>query len=139
MQCVYRIRIPWRRAWQPTPVFLPGESHKQRSLVCYSQQDCEESDTTEQLAHTHTHSKHTMYTYCFYYAVAKSCATLCDPMHCSLSSSSVHGISQTRILERALISLTQGLNPHLLHWQADSLPLSHQASPYIHIAYMQGL
>ena len=28
-------RIPWRRAWQPTPVFLPGESHRQRSLVGY--------------------------------------------------------------------------------------------------------
>ena len=28
--------IPWRRAWQPTPVFLPGESHGQRSLVGYS-------------------------------------------------------------------------------------------------------
>ena len=28
-------KIPWRRAWQPTPVFLPGESHGQRSLVCY--------------------------------------------------------------------------------------------------------
>ena len=27
---------PWRRAWQPTPVFLPGESHGQRSLVGYS-------------------------------------------------------------------------------------------------------
>ena len=26
-------KIPWRRAWQPTPVFLPGESHEQRSLV----------------------------------------------------------------------------------------------------------
>ena len=28
--------IPWRRAWQPTPIFLPGESHGQRSLVSYS-------------------------------------------------------------------------------------------------------
>ena len=28
--------IPWRRAWQPTPVFLPGEAHGQRSLVSYS-------------------------------------------------------------------------------------------------------
>ena len=27
---------PWRRAWLPTPVFLPGESHGQRSLVGYS-------------------------------------------------------------------------------------------------------
>ena len=26
-------KIPWRRAWQPTPVFLPGDSHEQRSLV----------------------------------------------------------------------------------------------------------
>ena len=29
-------KVPWRRAWQPTPVFLPGESHGQRSLVSYS-------------------------------------------------------------------------------------------------------
>ena len=28
-------KIAWRRAWQPTPVFLPGESHGQRSLVSY--------------------------------------------------------------------------------------------------------
>ena len=29
-------KFPWRRAWQPTPVFLPGESHEQRSLVACS-------------------------------------------------------------------------------------------------------
>ena len=29
-------KIPWRRAWKPTPVFLPGESHGQKSLVGYS-------------------------------------------------------------------------------------------------------
>ena len=29
-------KIPWWRAWQPTPVFLPGESHGQRSLAGYS-------------------------------------------------------------------------------------------------------
>ena len=29
---------PWKRAWQPTPVFLPGEIHRQRSLVGYSPQ-----------------------------------------------------------------------------------------------------
>ena len=28
--------VPWRRKWQPTPVFLPGEFHGQRSLVAYS-------------------------------------------------------------------------------------------------------
>ena len=29
-------KIAWRRKWQPTPVFLPGESHEQRSLAGYS-------------------------------------------------------------------------------------------------------
>ena len=29
-------KMPWRKKWQPTPVFLPGESHGQRSLVGYS-------------------------------------------------------------------------------------------------------
>ena len=29
-------KISWRRAWQPTPVFLPGESHGYRSLAGYS-------------------------------------------------------------------------------------------------------
>ena len=35
-------KIPWKRAWQPTPVFLPGESHGQRSLVGYSLWGCTE-------------------------------------------------------------------------------------------------
>ena len=33
-------KIPWRRAWQPTPVFLPGRSHGQRSLEGYSPWAC---------------------------------------------------------------------------------------------------
>ena len=37
----------WRRKWQPTPVFLPGESHGRRSLVGCSPWGCTESDTTE--------------------------------------------------------------------------------------------
>ena len=41
---------PWRRKWQPTPVFLPGESHGQRSLAGYSPWDHKESDTTERLS-----------------------------------------------------------------------------------------
>ena len=39
----------WRRKWQPTPVFLSGESQRQRSLVGYSPWGREESNTTEQL------------------------------------------------------------------------------------------
>ena len=42
-------KIPWRRKWQPTPAFLPGESHGRRSLVGYSPRGCKESDTTERL------------------------------------------------------------------------------------------
>ena len=40
-------KIPWRRAWQPTAVFLPGESHGQRSLVGYGPSEHKESDMTE--------------------------------------------------------------------------------------------
>ena len=40
-------RFPWRRKWQPTPVFLPGESHGRRNPVGYSPRGCKESDTTE--------------------------------------------------------------------------------------------
>ena len=29
-------KVPWRKKWQPTPVFLPGETHGQRNLVGYS-------------------------------------------------------------------------------------------------------
>ena len=48
-------KIPWRRKWQPTPVFLPGESHGQRSLAGYSPQGYTESNTTEA---TMSSSKH---------------------------------------------------------------------------------
>ena len=40
-------KTPWRRPWQPTPVFLPGESHGQRGLAGYSPKGYKESDTTE--------------------------------------------------------------------------------------------
>ena len=40
---------PWRREWLPTPIFLPGEFHWQRSLVDYSPWGYKESDTTEWL------------------------------------------------------------------------------------------
>ena len=45
-------KIPWRRAWQPTPGVLPGESHGQRSLVGYSPWGHRESDMTEETEHT---------------------------------------------------------------------------------------
>ena len=52
--------VPWRREWLPTPVFLPGEFHGQRSLVGYIPWGRKELDTAEGLTHTHTHT-HTQY------------------------------------------------------------------------------
>ena len=43
-------KIPWRRTWQPTLVFLPGKSPGQRSLEGYSPWGHKESDTAEQLS-----------------------------------------------------------------------------------------
>ena len=40
-------KIPWKREWLPTPLFLPGEFHGQRNLAGYSPWGCKESDTTE--------------------------------------------------------------------------------------------
>ena len=48
-------KIPWKREWQPTPVFLPREFHGQGSLIGYSSWGCKELDTAEQLTlHTFT-------------------------------------------------------------------------------------
>ena len=41
-------RVPWRRKWQPPPVFLPAKFHGQRSLVGHSPRGCRESDVTQQ-------------------------------------------------------------------------------------------
>ena len=41
-------KIPWRRKWQPTPVFLLGNSHRQRNLSGYSPWGCSESDAAKQ-------------------------------------------------------------------------------------------
>ena len=61
-------KIPWRRAWQPTPVFLPGESDGQRSLADYSPWDHKELDTTEVTVHTHRNiyaKKHKLFLVCY--------------------------------------------------------------------------
>ena len=43
-------KIPWRRNWEPTPVFLPGKCHGQRSQAVCSPWGCKQSDPTEQLS-----------------------------------------------------------------------------------------
>ena len=51
--CPWVRKILWRREWQPTPVFLLGELHGQRSLAGYSPWGGKKSDMTEWLTHTH--------------------------------------------------------------------------------------
>ena len=57
-------KIPWSRKWQPTPVFLPEESHRQRSLGGHSPWGHKESDTTEVTWHAHTVHLHCCINYC---------------------------------------------------------------------------
>ena len=72
-------------------------------------------------------------------------ATLCDPMNCSLPGSSVHGISQARILECVAISFSKGsfwprdqIQVSCI-WQVDSLPLSHQRkNSHVEIQIVRG-
>ena len=81
-------KIPWRRKWQPTSLFLPGKIHRQRSLVGYNPRGRKESDMT---------------------ASAKSlqlCPTLCNPIDRSPPGSPVPGILQARTLEWVVISLS---------------------------------
>ena len=66
--------------------------------------------------------------------VAKSCLTLCDPWNVAYQTPLSMGFPRQECWSRLPfpspgIFLTQGLNPCLLHWQANSLPLSHQGSP----------
>ena len=67
--------------------------------------------------------------------------TLCHPMDCSPPGSSVHGFSQAGILEWIAISSSRGSSQpkdqtrllRLLHWQVDSLPLSHMGSSDMYV------
>ena len=44
-------KIPWRRKWRPTPVFFPGKSHRQRSLMGYNPWGGKQSDTNDRVNH----------------------------------------------------------------------------------------
>ena len=92
----------WRRKWQPTPVFLPGESQGQRSLVGCPLWGRTESDTTEATQHQQQYS---VFEYFFKYRNFNGssgllwwwCSCLfmfdsCNPMDCSLPGSYVHDI-----------------------------------------------
>ena len=97
----------WRRKWQPTPGFLPGESPGRWSLVGCRLWGRTESDTTEVTQQQQLLSVRHYGCCCL---VAEQCLTLCGPTNCSLTGSSVHGISQVRILEWVAISFSRGFS-----------------------------
>ena len=115
----------WRRKWQPTPVFLPGESQGWGSLVGCRLWGHTESDTTEATWRQQQQYVYRLYSIKSYYKIKaivpcnikyildaylfythvchakslQSCPTLCNPIHHSLPGSCVHGLLQARILE----------------------------------------
>ena len=106
-------KFPWRREWQFTPIFLPGEFNGQKSIVYkYRQNIGIENIDTENIYVSLSLSLY-IYIYTHIYVciccclAPKLCSTVCDPMDCSPSSSSVHGISQARILEWVAISFSE--------------------------------
>ena len=89
-------KIPWRRKWLPTPVFLPGKSHGQRSLAGYSPRGCKESDTTEWVERTHT----SWHIYCM--CVVWSCSAPSLGYKCCVS-------------QMFTVFTSVSLAPHLMH------------------------
>ena len=116
----------WSRKWQPTPIFLPGKFHGQRSLVGYSPWGCKELDMTERLS-THTNwpicSKFIwrnckLYCKTFSKSVSsatQSCPTLCEPMN--------HSIPGLPVFHQ----LQESTHTHV-HWVGDAIQPSHPLS-----------
>ena len=121
----------WRRKWQPTPVFLPGESHGRgaswAAIYGVAQSRTWLSDSTElnwtsmgsslpmNWAHVSYIGRWILCHWATWEALiyplkveVKSCPTLRDPMDCSLPGSSAHGIFQARVLEWLAISFSRG-------------------------------
>jgi len=130
-------RIPWKRAWWPTPIFLPGESHGQRSLVGYSPWGHRLEHDWSDLARTHvwlfawdkflevklllTNSKNILLHIVTTAAKSlQSCPTLCDPIDGSPPGSPVPGILQARTLEWVAISFSNASK-----WKGKVKSLSH--------------
>ena len=88
-------------------MFLPGESHWQRSLVKYSPWGHKELDTAEQLSFSWCWREWFEFIKVLRENVLVMFLTLCNPLHCSPPVSSVRGFLQARILEWATISASR--------------------------------
>ena len=111
-------KFPWRRKWQPSPVFLPGKSHGWRSPVGYRPWGREELDTTEQLHFTSLHTvkgfgvvnKAQIYVFlelsCFFY----------DPMYVGSLTSDSSAFSKSSLnIWKFLVHIF--LKPHLENFE----------------------
>ena len=115
-------KMPWRRAWQPTPVFLPENPHRQRSLLLLlllSPFSCVQLCVTPQMA-AHQAPPSLGFSRQEYWSglpfpspmheseseVSQSYPTPSDPMDCSLPGCSIHGIFQGRVLEWVAIAFS---------------------------------
>ena len=119
-------KIPWKRACQPTPVFLSGESHRQSHLAGYGPWGRRGSDTTEWLSTAQNTGSLTI--------SSSLIQTPSNAMDCSPPGFSVHGILQTRILEWVAISFSRGSSrPRDRNWvsciAARPLPAELQRKP----------
>ena len=109
-------KIPWRRKWQPTPVFLPGEFHGQRRLADPSPWGHKESDTSKQLTVSLLFTCHILSCCCHCCSVAKMCLTLQPYGVCSMPGS----LALHCLLEFAHIQV---------HWVSDAIYTSHPLPP----------
>ena len=93
--------VHWRNKWQPTPMFLPGESHRRQPTRLPRPWDSPGKNTGVgchfllQCMKVKSESE-----------VAQSCPILGDPMDCSLPGSSVYWIFQARVLEWGAIAFS---------------------------------
>ena len=121
------VQIPWRRRWQPTPGFLPGKSHGQRSLIGCSPWASQRVRHDWATKHSERHSKFQIlciYSYRHFLVYTFSNDSIrfrkygdgsfayvmfysYDSVECSLPGSSVHEIYQARILEWVAISFSR--------------------------------
>ena len=101
----------WRQKWQPTPVFLPGKPHRQRSLVGCSPWGRQESDTTKRLH--------------FHFSLWCIGERSGNPLQCSCLGNhrdggawwaSVYGVTQSQTRLKQLSSSSSSTEIHKLLW-----------------------
>ena len=152
-------KIPWRKAWLPTPGLLTRESHGQRSLAVYSPWDHKVSDTTEwhslHFIYIHTHSSLGLegeaYRLQFTEWMYVSRALWWGDQHEQNQFSSVHSLSRVRLFSTPWITARQAslfiTNPEFTqthaHWVRDAIqpthPLSSPSPPAPNPSQHQGL